>query len=170
MNEKQEAELLANVKSITDRLDKVDKVFKAARMGVSMVLVFQCNESGLYFPADYVRKWGTEFGLLLGPDVCSETLQSQYDIAPPMPDKSTISMDQIMHPIRVSRSQVDAHLVEESAALANMAIVDVSDPQMRRRAPILLQKQRANPESRLHAVQGMSPAEAVYKIQKKGWA
>jgi len=170
MNEQQEYELLANIKSITDRLDKVDAVFKAARMGVDMVLVFQCNESGLYFPADYVRKWGIDYGLMLGMDVCSETLQSIYDIAPPMPDRHTMSMDQIMHPIRVSRCQVDALLVERSFAESNMAILDVEDPKMRQRAPILLSKQRTNKDSRLYVVQGMSPAEASFKITKKGWS
>ncbi len=169
MNEQQEFELLANVKSITDRLNLVDQVFKAARMGVDMVLVFQCNESGLYFPGDFVRGWGKDWGLLLGPDVCSETLQSMYDVAPPMPDRTTLHMDQIMHPVRVSRAQVDAHLVERSFAEANMAIPALGDEQMIRRAPIILGKQRENPASRLHALKGLSVSEAAYKLTKKGW-
>lgn len=169
MNKETEEALLADVKSITDRLNIVDEVFKAARLGRDMILVFQCNESGLYFPSDYVRGWGKGYGLLCGPDVCSETLQSEYDIAPPMPDRHTISMDQIMHPLKVSRCQVDALLVERSFAESNMALLDVEDPYMRKRVPILLAKQRKNPESRLFAVKGMSPAEAVYQVNKKGW-
>lgn len=169
MSIEQEEALLANVKSITDRLDMVDRVFKAARMGEEMILVFQCNESGLFFPADYVRKWGTDYGLFLGPDVCSETLQSQYDVAPPLPDRYITSIDQLMHPLRVSRSQVDALLVDAQFASENMAILDVADPLMLERAPILLQKQRANPLSKLHVVAGLSPTEAMYKIGKKGW-
>lgn len=169
MDELKEQTLLADVKAITDRLDKVDAIFKAARMGVDMVLVFQCNESGLFFPADYVRKWGQDWGMMLGPDVCSETLQSMYEIAPPMPDRHTLSMDQIMHPIRSSRAQVDALLVERSFAEANMAIPDLKDPEMRRRAPIILSKQRANPASRLHSLRGLSTTEATYKLHKEGW-
>jgi hypothetical protein len=169
MDERAEQTLLANVKAITDRLDLVDKVFKAARIGVDMVLVFQCNESGLYYPGDFVRGWGLDWGLLLGPDVCSESLQSQYDVAPPLPDRTTLHMDQIMHPLRVSRAQVDAHLVERSIAEANMAVPAKGDEEMRQRAPILLLKQRANPISRLHAVQGLSVSEAAYRLTKKGW-
>jgi len=165
----EEETLLANVRAITDRMTHVDEVFRAARLGRDMVLVFQCNESGLYYPAEYVRQWGKDFGLLLGPDVCSESLQSQYDIAPPMPDRTTVSMDQIMHPIRVSRAQVDAHLVERAIAEANMAIPAAGDDELRMRAPILLRKQRANPLSRLHAVAGLSVAEATYKLTKRGW-
>jgi hypothetical protein len=146
----------------------IDKVFCAARIGL-MVLVFQCNESGLYFPANYVRGWGTEWGLLLGPDVCSETLQSQYDIAPPLPDRQTISMDQIMHPLRVSRCQVDALLVERSIADENMAIPHNGDEELRLRAPVLLQRQRANPASRLHSLKGLSVSEAAFRLNKKGW-
>jgi len=74
-----------------------------------------------------------------------------------------------MHPVRVSRAQVDAHLVEKSVAAANMAVPVLGDEQMILRAPIILSKQRVNPASRLHALKGLSISEAAYKLTKKGW-
>ena len=119
--------LEANVKAITDRLDIVDKIFAKAKMGIEMQLVFACGASGLYFPADYVRLWGKPYGDGLGPDVCSETLQSNYDVAPPEPDRNTRSMDQIMHPLFVSRAQVDVEVTLESGTLVPVTFQMVRD-------------------------------------------
>lgn len=168
MTELQEMELVANVKAITDRLDKVDAVFKAAKLGVDMILVFQCNESGLYYPADYVRNWGMPWGDGLGPDVCSESLQSEYDVPPPEISRDIVSLDQIMHPVKVSKAQVDAHLVERSIAEANMAVFEHEDFRMRLRAPILRTKQMNNPKGRLGKLRGLSTVEAAWATKKAG--
>jgi hypothetical protein len=168
MNKEQEEKLLADVKAITDHMTMVDEVFAKAKLGLNMVLVFECGASGLYFPSDYVRNWGKPYGDGLGPDVCSETLQSDYDIAPPEPDRNVRSLDQIMHPLRVSRAQMDAHLVVADAAASNMAILDHKDEGLVSRAPILREKQMNNPISKIARLQGLSLAEAVWKVKKEG--
>lgn len=168
MTEEQEIALLRNVKAITDHMAYVDEVFKAARIGLDMVLVFQCNASGLYFPADYVSNWGMPWGDGLGPDVCSETLQSNYHVAPPEITRDVANLEQIMHPLYVCRAQVDAHLVVRSEADANMAIPDHEDYKMRVRAPILRAKQLLNPAGRLARIKDMSVMEANFFIKKQG--
>jgi len=165
MNEQQEAALLADVKSLTDHMNLVDKVFAKARLGINMILVFQCGESGLYYPSDYVRNWGRPWGDGLGPDVCSESLQSQYDIDPPEVTREVRDLNQIMHPLKSSRAQMDAHLVEVSAAMDNMAIPEHEDYNMLRRAPILREKQLKNPSGRLARLNGLSVVEAVFQQQ-----
>lgn len=168
MNEQQEYELLANVKSITDHMKYVDEVFAAARLGKEMALVFQCSESGLYYPADYARNWGKDWGDGLGPDVCSETLQSQYDIDPPEVTREIRDLNQIMHPVRVSRAQMDAHLVDVRVVEGLMAIPEKADYGLVRRAPILRSKQMKNPRGRLARLDGLSVVEAVFNQAKKG--
>lgn len=168
MDQATEQALLDNVKAITDHMTMVDKVFAASRLGVEMVLVFECGESGLFYPADYVKKWGKPYGDGLGPDVCSESLQSSYDIAPPEPDRNTRSIEQIMHPLRASRAQMDAHLVEASAAAANMAILDHEDEGMQKRGPLLRAKQMINPLSKISKYQGLSLTEVAWQIKKTG--
>lgn len=168
MNKETEEALLANVKAITDRLDMVDKIFAAARMGVEMELVFMCGESGLYYPADYVKNWGRVWGDGLGPDVCSESLQSQYDIDPPEVTRGIRDLNQIMHPLRSSRAQMDAHLVDVRALEGHMAVPAHVDWDMSLRAPILRAKQLKNPAGRLARLNGKSVVEAMYAQNNQG--
>lgn len=168
MTLEQEIALLANVKSLTDKLDIVDKVFAAARIGVEMVMVFQCGESGLFFPGNFVREWGREWGDGLGPHPVSETLQTSYDVAPPMVDKWITSIEQIMHPVRNCYAQVDMLLVEASVAAANMAVPMKGDELMRRRAPILYAKQLANPASKISRFRGLSLTEVDWELKRNG--
>jgi len=149
MNEKQERELVENVKSITDRLDIVDKILKASRMGLDMVMAFVCGESGLLYPADYVKNWGKLYGIGLGPSPVSESLQSEYDVAPPALTPEIQTLEQIMHPLRSSCAQMDTALVEAGAFRSNSAVLVLGDEKMKRRAPILYAKQVANPRGRL---------------------
>jgi len=149
VNKEAEEALLANVKSITDRLDLVDEVFKQLRVGRNMVLVFQCGHSGLYLPGDYVKNWGRGYGIGLGPHPVSEVLDTDYHTDPPAITPEIQSIEQIMHPVGNSMAQVDYMLVEESVAKANMAVLASADPHMRARAGIVRRKQLDNPKSRL---------------------
>jgi len=168
MTPEQEIALLANVKSITDHMTMVDEVFKQARLGRNMELVFVCSMSGLFYPADYAKEWGRGYGDGLGPDVCSESLQSDYHIAPPEPDRYTKSLEQIMHPLRSSRAQMDALLVDVESIGGNRAVLEVDDPNMDLRAPILRAKQMKNPQSKIARLDGMALSEAKWFIQKEG--
>jgi len=149
VNEQQEATLLANVKSLTDHMTMVDEVFKKARLGVNMVLAFQCGHSGLYYPANYVKDWGREYGTGLGPNPVSECLDTDYEIAVPRITPEIRSIDQIMHPVGNCCAQMDYDLVEEAAYMANRAVLAKDDPFMEERADIIRGKQMKNPKSRL---------------------
>jgi len=149
MNKEQEIELVENVKSITDRLDIVDKILRASRMGLDMVMAFGCGESGLLYPADYVKNWGKLYGIGLGPHPVSESLQSEYDVAPPALTPEIQTIEQIMHPLRSSCAQMDTVLVDANSFVLNQAVLVLGDEKMRKRAPILYAKQCANPRGRL---------------------
>lgn len=152
MTEEQEQELLANVKSVTDRMTIVDSILKANRMGVDMVMAFQCGESGLYYPANYVKDWGKSYGIGLGPHPVSESLQSEYDVAPPAITSETQNLVQIMHPLRSSGAQMDLCTVGAEWFAAHQAVPVQGDEKMAKRAPILYAKQVANPRGRLGMV------------------
>lgn len=168
MTEQEEIALLANVKSFTDHMIYVDRVFKAARIGEEMVLVFQCGESGLFYPANYVREWGKEWGDGLGPSPVSESLQTSYDVAPPEIDRSITRIEQVMHPVRNCMSQVDVDLVDASVAAYNMAIPMKGDEDMRLRAPILYAKQLVNKASKIARFANMSLTEIGWETKRNG--
>ena len=149
MNKEAEEALLANVKSLTDRMDMVDQVFKQLRVGRNMVLVFQCGHSGLYLPGDYVKNWGRGYGIGLGPHPVSEVLDTDYHTDPPAITPEIQSIEQIMHPVGNSMAQVDYMLVDEAVARENMAVLAAEDPHMKRRAAIVRGKQLVNAKSRL---------------------
>ena len=167
MTPEQETKLLADVKSVTDRMTMVDKVFKAARLGVNLRPVFQCGASGLYYPGDYVRNWGKPYGIGLGPHPVSESLQSEYDVDPPAITPQIRSLDQIMHPLRASCAQMDLLLIDIDDKADGFAVVAVEDLDCVRRAAIIIIKQRANPLSRL-SKGDVSVAEAAWKKQRLG--
>lgn len=152
MTPQEEETLLANVKSITDRLTIVDEILKANRMGRNMVMAFQCGESGLLYPADYVRNWGKLYGIGLGPHPVSESLQSEYDVAPPAITPETRELTQIMHPMRSSCVQMDLDLVDADSFSERAAVLAIEDGHYKKRAPILYAKQCANPRGRLGAI------------------
>jgi len=164
MTEEQEQQLLANVKSLTDRLTIVDEILAAAKLGEEMVMVFQCGESGLYYPGDYVRNWGKLYGIGLGPHPVSESLQSEYDIDPPEITREIRSLSQIMHPMRVSCAQMDMDLVAKEIFDDSYAILAIDDPYYTERAAILRAKQLINPAGRLHI------AEAAWNKKRERMA
>jgi len=149
VNKETEEALLANVKSLTDRMDLVDEVFKQLRVGRTMVLAFQCGHSGLYLPGDFVKNWGRGYGIGLGPNPVSEVLDTDYFTDPPAITGEIRSLEQIMHPVGNCLSQVDYMLVEEAVYEQNKAVLAVEDPYMTKRAAIIRAKQVDNPKSKL---------------------
>jgi len=151
-----------NLKSVTDHKKLVDEVFKAMKVGKSMVLAFQCGHSGLYLPADYVKNWGRGYGLGLGPHPVSEVLDTDYHTNPPAITPETESLDQIMHPVGTSFAQVDYMLVDEAVFKAEAAVLVQDDPHMRKRARIVRNKQMINPRSKL------ANMAALWTMTRKG--
>lgn len=149
LTEIQEQELIANVKAVTDRMAVVDRIIKDNRLGVETVMVFRCGESGLLYPGDYIRQWGRLYGIGLGPHPVSESLQSEYEVDPPRITPSIESIEQIMHPLRVSGVQMDLDLVSKEEALLAVPVIAIEDRNMKLRARILYAKQLNNPRGRL---------------------
>jgi hypothetical protein len=133
----------------TDSLELLDRKVKAAKMGVEMVPCMRCSESGLFYPPDYGKEWGRLYGIGLGPYVCSESLQSDYETPPPQIGPQIKKLEQIMHPLGNCRGQMDFHLVEAGEMLLHTAILAIDDPDMELRAKILREKQMANPKGQL---------------------
>lgn len=148
MSPEQEEALLANVKSITDRMDLVDSIIKSERLGQPKVLAFRCGHSGLYLPPDYVKEWGRLYGIGLGPSPCSEVLDSDYHTAPPAINEQTRSFDQVMHPVGNSFAQVDSVLVYAAEVEGHEAICAKDDPYMEARVTIVRARQDVNPMSK----------------------
>lgn len=147
MTEEQEQKLLADVKSVTDRLTYVDEVFAALRVGRNMALVFQCAHSGLYFDGSYARMWGKDYGIGLGPDVCSEVLNSDYDSPLPQINGAIRRIEQIAFGVQVSKAQMDAHLADVDLLTKEKlwAVPAAKDPDMDVRMAIVRPRQLNNP-------------------------
>ena len=147
LTEQQEQKLLADVKSITDSLAYVDAVFKAAKLGRNMALVFQCAHSGLYFDGSYAREWGRTTGIGLGPDVCSEVLDTDYDSPLPSLNGRIKRVEQISFGVIVSKAQMDAHLADLDAIeeAGQWAVPAIEDPDLERRIAIVRPRQLKNP-------------------------
>lgn len=142
-------QLEANVRTVSDSNAIIDSILKANKMGRNMVMVFQCGESGLYYPADYIKAWGRLYGIGLGPHPVSESMQSEYEVAPPAITPEIRSIDQIMHPMRVSMCQMDLDLVDEKVMQVGAAVLEKDDRHRDVRAKILLGKQIINPRGRI---------------------
>lgn len=142
MTDQELADLVDNVKSVTDRLTMVDQILKSEKLGQPKTMAFRCTHSGLYFPADYVKQWGITTGIGLGPNVVSETLDSYYHL-PPTDQRYAQSPLDIMHPVGHSFSQVDVVTIPQDEFNANQLVLIRDDPKMLKRAPILRNKQIA---------------------------
>lgn len=146
-------EIEQDLKAVTDKLSVMDAIIKGANIGVPTVMAFHCNHSGLYFPSDYIKNWGRPYGVGLGPDPVSEVLDSDYDTAPPKVSEDTLDVETIMHPLVVTRVQIDLVTVPAIVYNANKAILAVDDPRMRERVKIIRPKQLENPKGKLRALQ-----------------
>lgn len=149
MSEERIAALEANLRSVTDQVGRLmDAVAKTG-----FVPAFVCGHSGLYFPGDYLREYGRLYGVGLGPDPVSEVLDTDYETAPPDITPDVRRIEQIMHPLRASRAQLDFLLVAPDEYAARRAVLDVEDEGMEERARIVRAKQLANPRGRLRVMQ-----------------
>jgi len=117
------------------------------------VPAFTCNHSGLLLPGDYVKQWGRDYGIGLGPDPVSEVLDSDYDTAPPAITPLIRRIEQIMHPVGPCFAQVDRVMVHPDAFEKQKAIIAGNDPEMEERARIVRGNQLKNPRGRLRTMQ-----------------
>jgi hypothetical protein len=142
-------EIEQDLRAVTDQVGRLmDRISQKG-----FVPAFLCGHSRLYLPGDYVSRWGSLYGIGLGPSPVSEVLDTEYEIPPPEITSATRRIDQIMHPVRSSMAQVDFLLVDPQAFEANKAIIAADDEDMEARAPILRARQLANPRGRLRVMQ-----------------
>jgi hypothetical protein len=137
-----------NLKTVTDRLDHLDNL-----MSGKEELVFRCSHSGLFYPSDYISQWGRKYGIGLGKEVVSECLDTLYENQVIRPENAQ-TMDQVMYPVGVSRSQVDCFFVSPVVAEEKKPIIASEDPVYIKRTPILIQKQLEHPGSILKSLRG----------------
>lgn len=104
---------------------------------------FRCSWTGLYYPADYFKEWGRKYGIGMGPEPVSEALNSRTDLPCCLPDAG--DMEHAMHPMEVTRAQLDLVDVTEAEYEAGRAILASEDPRYERRAAILRRKQLEKP-------------------------
>lgn len=151
MEKFEEEKLLLDVKSLTDHMTMVDKVFKAKGMGLNLVVAFRCNHSGLYYAGDYLREWGRKYGVGLGGTPVSECLDTDYygNLPEYGAAHGVVNPDQITYPVRISFASLDHELVEESFLANNILIPASEDPRMIKRMEIIIPKQLVNPRSNL---------------------
>lgn len=96
---------------------------------------FRCSRTGVMFPDDYVEQWGVKYGIGLGPVPVSEALVNDYH-------RNVVGdSDSGMHPLAVSRAQVDLIDVSEEEFIDNQAILDTEDPSYKKRSEIMRAKQ-----------------------------
>lgn len=125
---------------------------------------FRCSRTGMMFPADYVENWGSKYGIGLGPVPISEALVNDYHRGP------VGGSDSGMHPLSVSRAQVDLVDVKEEEFIENEAILDIEDPSMRRRAPLMRAKQLIKSSTMMNkfpqAVEGAKALLSTFNEEK----
>lgn len=146
MSEERIAALEAALKMVTDQVGGlIDQVQQKG-----FTPAFVCSHSGLHLPIDYAKGWGKSYGIGLGIDVVSEVWDTDYDVAPPDITPDIRRLEQIMHPVRVSRAQVDWAMLPPGTA--NFAVMDKDDEAGEKRAAIVYKKQLVNPASRLRVM------------------
>lgn len=115
---------------------------------LKMTPVFRCAHSGLFFPIDYLKMWGMDYGIGLGPTPVSEVLDTDYSVA--IDTRPSVNRENIMHPVQVTRAQVDLYYAHQSELKRNMAITAKDDHQVTKRMAVILPKQWKNRKSQLY--------------------
>jgi len=140
-------EILKELKDITEANGLAESL-----SGNKLVMVFQCNGTGLYFPSDYIEEWGRKYGHGLGKTVVSECLETAWgqDLAVP---KNLRRPEQIMYPLKQGNHGITAVMVTpEEAKGLDYAILMIDDPFGDDRTKIIRDKQMKNKNGLLKAM------------------
>lgn len=134
-----------NLKSITDRIDMLDPLIQGKSH-----MYFRCLHSGKYYPSDFIKEWGKKYGIGLGGDPRSECLDSDYDTTPSL--DNIISLEQIMHPCKVSGAPLDVVFLSKEAPKSDLLIPAYIDKRGKERGKIMRLNQLKNPRNRIKAI------------------
>lgn len=105
------------------------------------MIAFQCMHSGLYFPADYYKKWGITYGIGQGPDPVSEILNSIDHL--PKAEAFQPGSEIFMHPMGVTHAPVQMVEIDEETFEKSKAIFHHEDRDLVKRTKIVIEKQKA---------------------------
>jgi len=132
------------LRAVTDQVGRImDRIQQKG-----YVPAFRCGHSGLLLPSNYVKDWGRDgIGIGLGPDPVSEVFDSLYDVEPSL--VNIRSLDDIMHPLQVTRAQVDLVMVAPEDLQERSAVLARDDRHCVRRAGIVRARQLQNPHNRI---------------------
>lgn len=136
-------ELEADLKSVTDRLDKIDQMAAG-----KTTMVFRCLHSRKFFPGDYLRRWSSLYGTGMGGRPRSTCLDSMYTVRPYFGRKIN-DVNQIMHPVKASEAQLDVEWVSPEEADSNMLIIATTRAAQRALQSIMIEKQIKNPRGQV---------------------
>jgi hypothetical protein len=139
-----EQDMIEVLKGVSDKFGGFMDQWRAG-----LVMAFRCSVSGLFYPEDYIKGWGTRYGIGLGPHVCSESLQSDYTTPPAEISNLTRAISQIMHPLGSSRAQMDHVMISPLELKKGSPVIALDDPYYETRGPILRAKQLINPRGRI---------------------
>lgn len=117
-----------------------------------MVQCFRCARTGLYYPLDYIERWGEKYGRGLGVNPVSEAFVNSYS---QRISKSRIKVDKPMHPIEYCRAQLDYVEVADDEYARHQPIIIMDDPTMREIYDIMWDKQI----QKSHELQSLFPDE-----------
>jgi len=103
---------------------------------------FRCSRTGMLYPADYIERWGSRYGIGLGPVPVSEALVNCYESRLGECEDPLMTM----YPVAVCRAQVDlVDLNDDDPDLTDrVAVVALDDIHMDRRSEIMRTRQRAH--------------------------
>lgn len=132
------AALEEDLKTATDSLKNLDPMISGAR-----VMAWRCSHSGMFFPSDYVKMWGIEFGVGLGKEAVSECLDSYYHLELPRSDLHNrgIKPYQMMYPVGITRAQIDYYMAHPNEFKSQRLVCHIQDENYEKRAGIIRKKQ-----------------------------
>lgn len=139
------AQLETALKTVTDRVDKLDPLIQGKEH-----LYFRCLHSHKLFPFDYVAEWGRKYGIGIGGDVRSECFDTEYNIMPSL--EKIKKVEQIMHPMKVSGAPIDAVFLSRPAPKSMLLIPAHLDPDAEERGLLVRAKQLQNPNNRIQVL------------------
>lgn len=140
--------LEASVRVVTDSNKSIDAVLKAAKIGAPTVIAFRCSHSRMFYPHDFAKQWGRDYGIGLGASPVSESLDSMYGISASETQYAT-KLEHFMHPVQTSCAQVDFVVVPEEEYSAALLIPQQQDLDMVLRSRIIFEKQMNSENGRL---------------------
>jgi hypothetical protein len=122
-----------------------------------MVNAYRCAHSGLLYPEEYYKEWGTKYGKGMGREPVSLVLDS-FDLRPFVP-RTKHPYGMYMRPVGVCRAQLDFVQVTEEEFKEKAAILPTSLDAKLQVSRLIEKKQQAKLEVTRKAVYDRQKAQ-----------